>query len=58
MNSLSEALTEIIASSLADQGLLLPEDLGKSKVMIASGAIKAEDWLLMAENALAKRDKT
>ena len=55
MKSPSEALAEVIAPLLISGGLLLPEDVEKSMAKIAAGTMKAEDWLLAAENAVAKR---
>lgn len=54
MKSPSEALAEAIAPLLVDGGLLLPEDVEKSQAKIAAGTMKAEDWLLATEKALAK----
>ena len=54
MKSPSEALTEVIAPLLISGGLLLPEDVEKSRAKIAAGTMKAEDWLLAAEKAVAK----
>lgn len=54
MKSPSEALAEVIAPLLVSGGLLLPEDVEKSKAKIAAGTMKAEDWLLAAEKAVAK----
>ena len=54
MKSPSEELAEVIAPLLEGKGLLLPEDIGKSKAKIAAGTMKAEDWLLAAEKAVAK----
>jgi len=54
MKSPSEALTEVIAPLLISRGLLLPEDVEKSRAKIAAGTMKAEDWLLAAEKAVAK----
>lgn len=54
MKSLSEAVAEVIAPLLISGGLLLPEDVEKSKAKIAAGTMKAQDWLLAAEKAMAK----
>lgn len=54
MKSPSEALAEVIAPLLISGGLLLPEDVEKSRAKIAAGTMKAEDWLLAAEKAVAK----
>lgn len=54
MKSPSEELAEVIAPLLEGKGLLLPEDIAKSKAKIAVGTMKAEDWLLAAEKAVAK----
>lgn len=55
MKSPSETLAEVIAPLLISGGLLLSEDVEKSKAKIAAGTMKAEDWLLAAEKAVAKR---
>lgn len=54
MKSPSEELTEVIAPLLEASGLLLSEDIAKFKLKIAAGTMKAEDWLLAAEKAMAK----
>lgn len=54
MKSPSEELVELIVPLLVDGGLLLSEDVATYKVKIASGTIKAEDWFLAAEKAVAK----
>lgn len=54
MKSPSEALAEVIGPLLVSGGLLLPEDVEKSRAKIAAGTMKAEDWLLAAEKAVAK----
>lgn len=54
MKSPSEALAEVIAPLLISGGLLLLEDVEKSRAKIAAGTMKSEDWLLAAEKALAK----
>lgn len=54
MKSPSEALVEVIAPLLVDGGLLLPEDVEKSKAKIAAGTMEAEDWFLAIEKALTK----
>jgi len=54
MKSPSEELVEVIAPMLVDGGLLLQKDAEKYKAKIAAGTMKAEDWLLATEKALAK----
>lgn len=54
MKSPSEELIEVIAPLLEDKGLLLPEDTARFKAKIAAGTMKAEDWFLAAEKAVAK----
>ncbi|WP_157071644.1 hypothetical protein [Steroidobacter denitrificans] len=54
MKSPSEELVEIIAPQLVERRLLLPGDAGKYKAKIASGSMKAEDWLLAVEKASSK----
>lgn len=54
MKSPSETLAEVIAPLLINGGLLLSEDVEKSRAKIAAGTMKAEDWLLAAEKAVAK----
>lgn len=54
MKSPSEELVEVIAPLLESKGLFLPEDIAKSKAKVAAGTMKAEDWLLAAEKAVAK----
>lgn len=50
----SEDLMEIISPLLVGGKLLLSEDAAKLKSKIAAGTIKAEDWLLAVEKAIAK----
>lgn len=57
IKSPSEELVEVIAPLLEGRGLLLSEDVAKSKVKIATGMMKSEDWLLAAEKAMAKEEK-
>ncbi|SBV37650.1 conserved hypothetical protein [uncultured Stenotrophomonas sp.] len=54
MKSPSEELVEVIFPVLEEKGLLLPEDILKSKTKIVTGTMKAEDWLLVAENAVIR----
>lgn len=54
MKTPSEELAELILPLLAESKLLLPEDADKYKTKMASGTMKAEDWLLAAEKALDK----
>jgi hypothetical protein len=55
MKSPSEELTEVIAPLLISRGLLFSEDVKNSRAKIAAGTMKAEDWLLAAEKAVAKK---
>lgn len=50
----SEVLAETIFPLLAEGKLFLPEDTEKYKAKLASGRMKAEDWLLAVEKALDK----
>jgi hypothetical protein len=54
MKSPSEELVEIICPLLVTDKLLLPDDIEKYRRKISAGTIKAEDWLLAMEKALAK----
>jgi len=54
MKSPSDELVEMIAPLLVADGLLLLADVENYKAQIAAGTMKAEDWLLAAEKALAK----
>jgi len=54
MSTPSEDLVEVIAPLLEAKGLLLPEDIVKSKAKIIAGTMKAEDWQLAAEKAVTK----
>jgi len=54
MKSPSEELVEVIAPMLVEGGLLLQKDVEQYKAKIAAGTMKAEDWLLATEKALAK----
>lgn len=54
MTTPSEALTEVVASALVKEKLFLAEDAEKIKTKLAKGSMKAEDWLLAAENAVGK----
>lgn len=50
----SEELVETISPLLVEHKLFLPDDAKKYKPKIACGTMKAEDWLMAVENALAK----
>lgn len=50
----SEELVEIISPLLVENKLFLPDDAKKHKAKIACGTMKAEDWLMAVEKALAK----
>lgn len=50
----SEELVEIISPLLVENKLFLPDDAKKYKAKIACGTMKAEDWLMAVEKALAK----
>lgn len=54
MKSPSVDLVEIIAPKLVERGLLLLGDAEKYKAKLASGSMKAEDWLLAVEKASGK----
>jgi len=54
MNSPSEELADAIVPLLVQKGLFLAEDAEKQKTKIIAGTVKAEDWLLAAEKAVAK----
>ncbi|MEI8570975.1 hypothetical protein J0667_03335 [Methylomonas sp. WH-1] len=54
MKTPSEELVELIAPMLVKDGLLLPEDVEKSKAKIAAGTMKAEDWSVLADKAFGK----
>lgn len=54
MKSPSEELVEVLAPMLQADGLLLSEDVLTLRGKIDSGTIKAEDWFLAAEKAIAK----
>ncbi len=56
MKSPSEELVEGVAPLLVENKFFLPDDAEKYKAKIAAGAMKAEDWLLAVEKALAKED--
>lgn len=54
MKSPSEALAEVIVPLLVERGFFLLEDADNLKSKLASGGMKAEDWLLAVEKALDK----
>ena len=54
MKSPSEELVEALAPLLHADGLLLSEDVLTLTGKIALGTIRAEDWFLAAEKAIAK----
>jgi hypothetical protein len=56
METPSEKLAAMIVPMLAEGRLFLPEDAEKYKTKIASGAMKAEDWLIAVEKAMDKED--
>ncbi|MBP3975391.1 hypothetical protein [Pseudoxanthomonas spadix] len=56
MTSLSEELVEVVAPLLIEDGLFLTRDVETYKAKLATGAMKAEDWLMAVENALAKEE--
>jgi hypothetical protein len=56
MKSPSEELVEGVAPLLVENKFFLPDDAEKYKANIATGSMKAEDWLLAVEKALAKED--
>jgi hypothetical protein len=55
MKALSEELAETVISLLLKNELLLPEDAEKSKVKLAAGTMKSEDWFLAVEKAMEKK---
>ncbi|MHB8211131.1 MAG: hypothetical protein ACYDDP_07290 [Acidithiobacillus sp.] len=54
MKAPSEVLAETILPLLASGRLFLPEDAEKYSAKLATGDMKAEDWLLAVEKALEK----
>lgn len=56
MKSLSAELVDVFAPLLVEDKLFLPGDAEKYKAKLAAGAMKAEDWLMAVEKALAKEE--
>ncbi len=56
MMSPSEELVEVVVPFLVANKLFLPGDAEKYKAKLAAGTMKAEDWLMAVEKALAKED--
>lgn len=56
MKSLSAELVDVLAPLLVEEKLFLPGDVEKYKAKLAAGAMKAEDWLMAVEKALAKEE--
>ena len=56
MKSPSEQLVEIIVPLLEKEGLFLPEDAKRYKDKLATGSMKAEDWLLAVQKSLDKKE--
>lgn len=56
MKTPSEHLVEMIAPLLVTAKLILPDDAKKYKSKLASGSMKAEDWLMAVEKAMDKED--
>jgi hypothetical protein len=54
MRTPSEEVTEAVICAINEKGLLLPDDGDKLKAKIAAGTMKAEDWFLAAEKAVAE----
>ena len=56
MKSLSAELVGVLAPLLVEEKLFLPGDVEKYKAKLAAGAMKAEDWLMAVEKALAREE--
>jgi len=56
MKSLSEELVEVVAPLLIEGGLFLAGDVETYKAKLVAGSMKAEDWLMAVEKALAKEE--
>lgn len=56
MTPLSEELVEVVAPLLIEGRLFLAGDVETYKAKLAAGTMKAEDWLMAVENALAKEE--
>lgn len=56
MKSPSEQLVEVIIPLLEQEGLFLPEDAKRYKDKLATGTMKAEDWLLAVQKSLDKKE--
>lgn len=54
MGAPSEEVVKEVVRVLTEENLLLPNDGEKLKSKIATGTIKAEDWLLAAQKAVDK----
>lgn len=54
MKTPSEELVNVIFPIMEEKGFLLQEDIKNYKSQIATGKMKAEDWLLAVEKALGK----
>ena len=54
MTTLSEDLAQKILPILAEQKLILAEDVERYVVKLASGKMKAEDWRLLVEKGMDK----
>lgn len=57
MKTPSEELAEKIVPLLTGSRLFLAEDATRNKIKIASGSMKAEDWLISIEKALDKENQ-
>jgi len=51
----SEQLVGILLPLLVQEGLVLPEDAKQYSSKLATGTMKAEDWLLSAQKSLDKK---
>ncbi|CAM5316315.1 hypothetical protein [Thauera mechernichensis] len=56
MKSLSAELVDVLAPLLVEEKLFLPGDVEKYKAKLVAGSMKAEDWLMAVEKALAKEE--